>query len=108
AEHMILAKPEVCCSSGSPGGGTYGVLSSSDFARAINASFDPSCGTASASANITPATNRMSPALILDAREWQHRRPYSPVERGHVSFEESFVLRPGGVQIFFDRLDQPD
>src|SRR5882762_4153295 len=34
---MILAKPDVRCSSGSPGGGTYGVLSSSDLARAMRA-----------------------------------------------------------------------
>src|SRR6267378_5997757 len=38
AEHMILAKPDVRCSRGSPGGGTYGVLSSSDLARAMRAS----------------------------------------------------------------------
>src|SRR5260370_35376065 len=35
---MILAKPDVRCSRGSPGGGTYGVLSSSDLARAMRAS----------------------------------------------------------------------
>src|SRR5690242_2327953 len=34
AEHMILAKPDAWCASGSPGGGTYGVLSSSALARA--------------------------------------------------------------------------
>src|SRR5437588_10104021 len=38
AEHMIFAKPDVWCSNGSPGGGTYGVSSSNDFARAIRAS----------------------------------------------------------------------
>src|SRR5574341_1094168 len=38
AEHMILTKPAAWCSSGSPGGGSYGVLSSSDFARALSAS----------------------------------------------------------------------
>src|SRR5712691_3024532 len=38
AEHMILAKPDVWCSNGSPGGGTYGVSSSNDFARAMSAS----------------------------------------------------------------------
>jgi hypothetical protein len=27
AELIVFAKPEVLCSSGSPGGGTYGVLS---------------------------------------------------------------------------------
>ena len=42
AEHIVLAKPEVWCSSGSPGGGSYGVFSSSGFARAISASFDGS------------------------------------------------------------------
>src|SRR5437773_12004224 len=35
---MILAKPDVRCSRGSPGGGTYGVLGSSDLARAMRAS----------------------------------------------------------------------
>src|SRR5437870_2830789 len=38
AEHMIFAKPDVRGSRRSPGGGTYGVLSSSDLARAIRAS----------------------------------------------------------------------
>src|SRR6266404_7933553 len=38
AEHMIFAKPDVWCSNTSPGGGTYGVSSSNDFARAIRAS----------------------------------------------------------------------
>src|SRR5437016_3858002 len=38
AEHMILAKPDVWCSNGSPGGGTYGVSSSNDFPRAMSAS----------------------------------------------------------------------
>ena len=38
AEHMTLAKPAAWCSSGSPGGGTYGVSSSSAFARAMSAS----------------------------------------------------------------------
>src|SRR5580704_3064112 len=37
AEHIIFAKPDVWCSSASPGGGTYGVSSSNDFARAIRA-----------------------------------------------------------------------
>src|SRR3984893_7553998 len=37
AEHMIFAKPDVWCSNASPGGGTYGVSSSNDFARAIRA-----------------------------------------------------------------------
>src|SRR5207237_1777540 len=36
AEHTILAKPAAWCSRGSPGGGTYGVLSSRDRARAIS------------------------------------------------------------------------
>src|ERR1700736_1141789 len=36
-EHMIFAKPDVWCSNASPGGGTYGVSSSNDFARAIRA-----------------------------------------------------------------------
>src|SRR4051794_2017674 len=40
AEHIVLAKPEVLCSSGSPGGGSYDVASSKDLARAFNASFD--------------------------------------------------------------------
>src|SRR5688500_10537054 len=38
AEHMIFANPDAWCSRGSPGGGTYGVLRSSDFARAISSS----------------------------------------------------------------------
>src|SRR5947209_18919376 len=52
AEHMILAKPAVLRSSGSPGGGTYGVLSSSDFARATSASRleTVACGGAGAAA----------------------------------------------------------
>ena len=37
AEHMTLAKPAAWCDSGSPGGATYGVSSSSGFARAISA-----------------------------------------------------------------------
>src|SRR5712691_3104986 len=55
AEHMILAKPDVWCSSGSPGGGTYGVLSSSDFARAMSASRleTVACGGAGAAAFTT-------------------------------------------------------
>src|SRR5712691_8538151 len=52
AEHMILAKPDVWCSSGSPGGGTYGVLSSSNFARTMSASRleTVACGGAGAAA----------------------------------------------------------
>src|SRR5207302_8455439 len=38
AEHIIFANPEVWCSRASPGGGTYGVLISNDFALAISAS----------------------------------------------------------------------
>ena len=38
AEQRILAKPEVWCSSASPGGGTYSVSSSSSAARASIAS----------------------------------------------------------------------
>ena len=37
AEHMTLAKPAAWCTSGSPGGATYAVSSSSAFARAISA-----------------------------------------------------------------------
>jgi hypothetical protein len=37
AEHMVFAKPEVLCSSGSPGGGTYFVSSSKVFARSMSA-----------------------------------------------------------------------
>src|SRR5438552_2617659 len=37
AEHITLAKPAAWCTSGSPGGATYGVSSSSAFARAISA-----------------------------------------------------------------------
>src|SRR5450755_969104 len=37
AEHMTLAKPAAWCNSGSPGGATYGVSNSSDFAREISA-----------------------------------------------------------------------
>src|SRR5678815_1129053 len=36
AEHMTLANPAAWCESGSPGGGTYGVSSSSGFAREIS------------------------------------------------------------------------
>src|SRR5262245_52829535 len=46
---MIFANPDAWCSSGSPGGGTYGVLSSSDFARAMSASC--ACGAAGTAAN---------------------------------------------------------
>ncbi|MEO8189494.1 MAG: hypothetical protein ABI682_04065 [Acidobacteriota bacterium] len=37
AEHMIFANPPAWWSRGSPGGGTYGVSSSKDFARARRA-----------------------------------------------------------------------
>src|SRR5882757_2361930 len=37
AEHMTLAKPAAWCNSGSPGGATYGVSSSSVFVRAMSA-----------------------------------------------------------------------
>src|SRR5713101_17440 len=35
AEHITLANPAAWCTSASPGGATYGVFSSSAFARAI-------------------------------------------------------------------------
>src|SRR6266567_3651965 len=38
AEHIILTNPEVWWSRASPGGGTYGVLISNDFALVISAS----------------------------------------------------------------------
>src|SRR5580704_7729601 len=55
AEHIIFAKPDVWCSSASPGGGTYGVSSSNDFARAIRAALvgSGSCDAAVLTARVT-------------------------------------------------------
>src|SRR6266478_1394730 len=65
AEHMIFAKPDVWCSNGSPGGGTYGVSSSNDFARAIRAALvgSGSCDAAVLTARAT--TTGTSESLIM-------------------------------------------
>ena len=69
AEHMILAKPDVWCSRGSPGGGTYGVLISNNFARAISASLSGlrRCDQIVAVARVT-ANKKTSGLLIFVSR----------------------------------------
>src|SRR5438270_10202529 len=66
AEHIILANPEVWCSRASPGGGTYGVLISNDFALAISASLSGlrRCDQIVAVARVT-ANKKTSVLLIL-------------------------------------------
>src|SRR5258708_6666914 len=65
SQHMIFAKPDVWCSNTSPGGGTYGVSSSNDFARAIRASLagSGSCDAAVLAARVT--TTGTSKSLIV-------------------------------------------
>src|SRR5262245_5764003 len=59
AEHMTLANPAAWCSSGSPGGATYGVLSSSDRARASNVL----CGASGISERAGAAASAMAAAM---------------------------------------------
>src|SRR5260370_15256136 len=69
AEHMILAKPEVWCSRASPGGGTYGVLISSNFARAISASLSgPRCCDQIVAVARVTANKKTSVLLIFDSK----------------------------------------
>src|SRR5713101_5824395 len=74
AEHMILANPEVWCSRASPGGGTYGVLISSNFARAISAALSEPrrCDKIVAVARVT-ANKKTSGLLIFVSRKASHR-----------------------------------
>ena len=70
AEHMIFAKPDVWCSNASPGGGTYGVSSSNDFARAIRAALvgSGSCDAAvlTARATITGTSESLIMTISCD------------------------------------------
>src|SRR6202045_3899090 len=70
AEHMIFAKPDVWCSIASPGGGTYGVSSSNDFARAIRAALvgSGSCDAAvlTARATITGTSESLIMTISCD------------------------------------------
>src|SRR2546426_2816658 len=65
AEHMILAKPDVWCSNGSPGGGTYCVSSSNDFARAMSASLVGSGSCDAAVPTARAMTTGTSKSLIM-------------------------------------------
>src|ERR1700736_6679910 len=69
-EHMIFAKPDVWCSNASPGGGTYGVSSSNDFARAIRAALvgSGSCNAAvlTARATITGTSESLIMTISCD------------------------------------------
>src|ERR1700730_1215831 len=65
AEHMIFAKPDVWCSNVSPGGGTYGVSSSNDFARAIRASLAGSDSCEAAVLTAMATTTGTSESLIM-------------------------------------------
>src|SRR3984893_6225994 len=70
AEHIIFAKPDVWCSNASPGGGTYGVASSNDFARAIRAALvgSGSCDAAvlTARATITGTSESLIMTISCD------------------------------------------
>src|SRR5260370_33793916 len=70
AEHMILAKPEVWCSRASPGGGTYGVLISSNFALSISASLSgPRCCDQIVAVARVTANKKTSGLLIFVSRK---------------------------------------
>src|SRR5437879_1368627 len=68
AEHTIFAKPAAWCSSASPGGGTYGVASSSAFARAMRVSIRGSDCWASAELPTSNRTAVRKPRVILSPR----------------------------------------
>src|SRR5258708_12846078 len=77
---MILAKPDGRCSRGSPGGGTYGVLSSSDLARAMRASRLE-----------TVACGGGAPVFTAGVSAWDPRAAPQPVSASAVSIKSILI-----------------
>ena len=63
AEQSVLAKPAVWCSRASPGGGTYSVSSSNDFARATSASSEPGSGATGSAGGASPQATKSSSTI---------------------------------------------
>src|ERR1700681_4629687 len=105
AEHMIFAKPDVWCSIASPGGGTYGVSSSNDFARAIRAALvgSGSCDAAvlTARATITGTSESLIMTISCDGI---HQEATSKVTRAAQVSEGSKTARAIGPMPAMERL----